>query len=150
MRCSHARRRRPSPRSNSGDLVTVWRGLVVAACRLGDEDGAAEDRPQPSGPCRPSVARGPPWTPVSCTAAWPLPRAITAVYGQGEDEGDGSAKARAPQNRALTRPESIAPGTKASTALSTISMTAIENVSEASAIGTTAPRRGRRAGAAGW
>jgi hypothetical protein len=82
---------------------------------------------------------GPPWMPVRWTAAWPLPRAISQrLTGSATTNATDSAKARAPQKNTEPRPASIAPGTTSMTALSMISMTAIENVSEARAIGITA------------
>jgi hypothetical protein len=50
-----------------------------------------------------------------------------------------SAKASVPQNSTLSSPASIAPGTSRMIALSTISITAMLSVSEAGAIGMTAP-----------
>ena len=81
---------------------------------------------------------GPPWMPVSCTTAWPLPRAISQrLTGSAKAPAITSATERLPQNRTSPSPASIAPGMINRIALSTISITAIESVSDASAIGTT-------------
>jgi hypothetical protein len=62
------------------------------------------------------------------------------LTGTVTTKATASAKASAPQNSGLARPASIAPGTARSTALSTISMTAIETVSAARAIRTAAAK----------
>ena len=77
--------------------------------------------------------------PVSCTTAWPLPRAISQrLTGTATTPAIASANARLPQNSRSPRPASIAPGTSSTIALSTTSIVAMLSVSEASAIGTTA------------
>ena len=82
---------------------------------------------------------GPPWMPVSCTAVWPLPRAISHRFtGTVSTKATASANESAPQNSRSERCASIAPGTVSMIRLSTTSMVAIEIVSEASAIGITA------------
>ena len=97
-----------------------------------------------------SFGDGPPWMPVSWTTAWPLPRAISQRFtGSANRPATTSATDRAPQKSRSPRPASMAPGIVSTMALSTISMTAIESVSDASAIGTTADRARPRAAAAG-
>ena len=77
--------------------------------------------------------------PVSCTTAWPLPRAISQrSTGTATAPAVTSANGRAPQKSVESRPASIAPGTASTIPLSTSSMTAMLIVSDASAIGTTA------------
>ena len=61
------------------------------------------------------------------------------VHGKRRDPGDGERKGKAAQKRRSLRPASIAPGMTRTIALSTISITVIENVSAANAIGTTTP-----------
>ena len=89
------------------------------------------------------IGSGPPWMPVRWTTAWPLPRAISqrltgTATTNGDDQREGE---RAPEEQ-VPRPASIAPGMATTIALSTISMSAIESVSEARAIGMTARARG--------
>ena len=86
---------------------------------------------------------GPPWMPVSCTTAWPLPRAISQrLTGHGDDAGDRRARTRGCPRTAgcRARPPSR-PGSSSMIALSTISITVMLSVSEASAIGTTTRER---------
>ncbi len=89
-----------------------------------------------------SLVGGPPWMPVLWTAVWPLPRASSQRFtGTVRTNATASAKARLPQKSSVSRPASIAPGmTTRMIALSTTSIVAIESVSEARAIGTTAER----------
>ena len=61
-----------------------------------------------------------------------------AVDRDGEGDGDDQREASAAPEQQLPSPASIAPGTATMIALSTSSIVAIENVSEASAIGMTA------------
>ena len=82
---------------------------------------------------------GPPWMPVSCTTACPFPRAISQrLTGSAKNPAITSATASDPQNSRSPSPAWSAPGMATTIRLSTISMTPIESVSEASAIGTTA------------
>ncbi len=77
--------------------------------------------------------------PVSCTAVCPLPRAISQrLTGTAKAPATTREKERLPQKSTLSRPDSIAPGTRTMITLSTISIVAMLNVSEASAIGITA------------
>ena len=77
---------------------------------------------------------------VMCTTAWPRPRAISQrLTGYAATKATASANARLPQKSGSSSPASIAPGMTRSTALSTISITAIEIVSAASAIPAAAP-----------
>ena len=81
---------------------------------------------------------GPPWMPVSCTFAWPFPRASShRLTGTATTPATASAKDSEPQKSTSSRPACMAPGMASMTALSTISMVAMLSVSEASAIGTT-------------
>jgi hypothetical protein len=77
--------------------------------------------------------------PVSWTTAWPFPRAISQRFrGSANAPATTSATDSAPQKSTSPTPASMAPGTSSMIPLSTISMTAIEAVSDASAIGMTA------------
>ena len=56
--------------------------------------------------------RGPPWMPVSCTTAWPRPRAISQpLTGTATTPAIAREKARLPQNSRSPRPAARAPGT---------------------------------------
>ena len=69
---------------------------------------------------------GPPWMPVSWTAAWPLPRASSQrLTGTVSTNATASANERLPQKRTFVRPASIAPGIASMIALSTTSITAM-------------------------
>ena len=58
-----------------------------------------------------SLGEGPPWMPVSWTATWPLPRAISQrLTGIATTPAITRATARLPQKSVLVRPASIAPG----------------------------------------
>ena len=78
--------------------------------------------------------------PVSWTATWPLPRAISQrLNGIATAPAITSATERLPQKSVFVSPASMAPGMASMIALSTISMIAMLTVSEARAIGITAP-----------
>ncbi len=81
---------------------------------------------------------GPPCTPVSCSTAWPLPFVISQrLTGKATTPATTRATDSAPQKRMSPTPAPIAPGISSMSPLSTTSMTAIEKVSVARAIGTT-------------
>ena len=78
--------------------------------------------------------------PVWWTAAWLLPRASSQrLTGTVATNAIASEKASEPQKSSALRPASMAPGTASTMALSTTSIVAIDSVSEARAIGITAP-----------
>ena len=88
-----------------------------------------------------SLVGGPPWIPVSWTAVCPFPRASSQRFtGTVRAKAIASEKASEPQKRISPSPAWMASGTSRMTALSTTSIVPIESVSDASAIGTTAPR----------
>jgi hypothetical protein len=92
---------------------------------------------------------GPPWIPVLWTATWPFPRLISQrLTGNAMKPAITRATERAPQKSASSTPACIAPGIATMIALSTISIVAMLNVSDASAIGMTAlnARPARRSG----
>jgi hypothetical protein len=62
------------------------------------------------------------------------------LTGKAATKATASANARLPQNKRLPSPASIAPGMTRIIRLSTISMTVIESVSAAKAMGRTVPR----------
>src|SRR5215210_445218 len=86
------------------------------------------------------LGSGTPWMPVSWTAVWPFPRPISQrLTGTVRTKAIARANARLPQNRSVSSPASMAPGMTRRMMLSTTSIVAIDSVSEARAIGTTAP-----------
>ena len=96
-----------------------------------------------------SFTGGPPWIPVSWTAVWPLPRAISQrLTGTVRTNAMKRANASEPQKSRSESPASIAPGMTSRIALSTTSIVAIDRVSDARAIGitTASARPARRSG----